>query len=251
LPDTFVTPFDVSFQAMNPIRLIVLMLLCFGSLTLEAQDTLPNFSVINRGGKVIISWVNPFDSLVQISIQRSPDSARGYKTIMTVPDAKSVTNGYLDGKAPNATQFYRIYVQQPRGQYFFTLIKRPVVDNSKPTNYQIAANGFVSSRNGNMRVDSGKIKPPDPKNIFTPSVFIYTNNEGNVVIALPETKSKQYNIRFLTESGAELFEMAKISESILTLDKSNFHHAGWFRFELYENNVLKEKNKFYIPKDRQ
>jgi len=33
------------------------------------------------------------------------------------------------------------------------------------------------------------------------------------------------------------------------LDKANFLHAGWFRFELYENGQLKEKHRFYIPKD--
>jgi len=36
---------------------------------------------------------------------------------------------------------------------------------------------------------------------------------------------------------------------MLTLDKSNFIHAGWFKFELYEDGQLKEKNKLLIPKD--
>jgi hypothetical protein len=82
-------------------------------------------------------------------------------------------------------------------------------------------------------------------------VHIYTNREGNVVIALPEVKTSQYSIRFFLENGMEILQLNKVKEPLLTLDKSNFLHAGWFRFELYENDVLKEKNKFYLPKDRQ
>jgi len=233
-------------------RILCILLFIFTStLSLKAQDTLPSFSVINRSGKIILSWVNPFDSLVQISIQRSPDSLRGFKTIMTIPDASSVTNGYLDNKAPATKQFYRIYVQQQRGQFFFTSIKKPEIDSGKHNIYLPAGNTLTGSRNtnGNFK-DSTRIKPPDPKNIFTPSFFIYTNNDGNVVIALPETKLKQYSIKFFRENGTALFDMEKINESVLTLDKSNFHHAGWYKFELYENSALKEKNKFYIPKDR-
>src|SRR5690606_29008154 len=100
------------------------------------------------------------------------------------------------------------------------------------------------------REDNTKAKPLDPKNMYTPSIFVYTNPDGNVVIALPDNKSKQYSIRFFRENGSPVFQMAKVAEPVLTLDKSNFLHAGWFNFELYENEVLKEKNKFFIPKDR-
>ena len=33
------------------------------------------------------------------------------------------------------------------------------------------------------------------------------------------------------------------------LDKTNFVHAGWFTYELYEDEKLKEKNKFQLQKD--
>jgi hypothetical protein len=41
----------------------------------------------------------------------------------------------------------------------------------------------------------------------------------------------------------------KITEPYLTLDKVNFIHAGLFNFEVYEDGLLVEKHKFYIPKD--
>jgi hypothetical protein len=39
-----------------------------------------------RSGKVIVSWVNPFKDVVLINIQRSTDSLRNFKTILTVAD---------------------------------------------------------------------------------------------------------------------------------------------------------------------
>jgi hypothetical protein len=232
---------------MKPFGVLLFISLIFSTLSSFGQDTLPSFSVVNQSGKVIISWVNPFDSLVQISIQRSPDSLRGYKTIMTIPDPTSITNGYLDNKAPNSTQFYRIYVQRPRGSYFFTKIKRPGLAGNRP--YAQASNG--NNRNNINGNGNGKLRPPEQKNLFTPSIFVFTNPEGNVVIALPEAKSMLYSIKFFRETGEPIFQMAQVKESVLTLDKSNFLRSGWFNFELYENNVLKEKSKFFIPKDRQ
>ncbi len=251
MPQYLTLNYYVSFLTMKSFGTLIFSLLLLTTLRSRGQDTLPSFSVINQSGKVIVSWVNPFDSLVQISIQRSPDSVRGYKTIMTIPDASSITNGYLDSKAPNTTQYYRIYVQQQAGKYFFTSIKRPSAPLPGAKQYSLATNnGNSRSTNGNPKND-GKIKPPDTKNLFTPSIFIFTNPDGNVVIALPESKSTQYSIKFFHENGEALFQMAQVKESVLTLDKSNFFRSGWFKFELYENSVLKEKSKFYIPKDRQ
>lgn len=251
MPQYLTVKYYVSFLTMKPLFALIFSFIFLSTLDLCGQDTLPAFTVVNQSGKVIVSWVNPFDSLVQISIQRSPDSARGYKTIMTIPDANAITNGFLDNKAPNTTQFYRIYVQQQAGKYFFTTAKRPGAPLPGAKQYSMATNnGSSRTGNGNIRND-GKIKSPDPKNLFTPSIFIFTNPDGNVVIALPEAKSAQYSIKFFHENGDALFQMAQVKESVLTLDKSNFFKSGWFKFELYENNVLKEKSKFFIPKDRQ
>jgi len=254
--------------------LLIGFFLLTGTHLVHAQDTLPRFTLKNRFGKVIVSWINPFDSVVQISIQRSPDSLKGFKTIATLPDPNVPANGYLDGKAPNTTQFYKIYVQQTRGRYLVTRAQKPVVDTSrivtapaspKPTIRLTAADtaqwikmemagvtrqGFKYV-DGKKVIDSATVVIQEIKNSFRPSVHIYTNREGNVVIALPEVKTSQYSIRFFLENGTEVLQLNKVKEPLLTLDKSNFMHSGWFRFELYENEVLKEKNRFYLPRDRQ
>ena len=239
---------------MKVIRPFILTLI--GALSLiicQGQDTLPDFTVKNRFGKVIVSWTNPYDSTVQISVQRSADSLKGFKTILTIPDPKAITNGFLDAKAPNTTQYYKLYVQQPGGKFFFTKSRKPVVDSSKTVKYELASNKPTGIKflNGVPQTDSAKAKVPDLKNVFTPSIFVYTNPDGNVVIALPEQKIKAYSLKFYLPDGTQIFQMSQVKETLLTLDKSNFHRSGWFNFELYENNILKEKSKLFIPKDRQ
>jgi hypothetical protein len=108
-------PLDI--RCMPLIRkALFLCWLSFGLHPAHAQDTLPRFTVKNRFGKIIISWVNPYDSMIQLNIQRSSDSLRNFKTILSVPDPSAVTNGYLDTKAPDTKQFYRLYVQRGGGQ---------------------------------------------------------------------------------------------------------------------------------------
>jgi hypothetical protein len=84
---------------------------------------------------------------------------------------------------------------------------------------------------------------------FIPSKFVFTNKDGYIRISLPEDEDKKYSIKFFTSEDAPLFELKEVKERNFRIDKSNFYHAGWFKFELYENGELKEKNKFYLQKE--
>lgn len=88
-----------------------------------------------------------------------------------------------------------------------------------------------------------------PKYVWGPSVYVYTNAQGDVTISLPMVKKHNYSIIFYEEDGSELFSIKNIKEPELILDKVNFFHAGWFRFELFEDNKLKEKHSFQLTKD--
>jgi hypothetical protein len=101
------------------------------SVQVNAQDTLPHFTLIGRpNNRNVISWTNPYRSISQIGIQRSPDSTRNFKTILTVPDPSVKQNGYADTKAPSPNMFYRIFIVLDSGKYFFTNSKRPVFDST-------------------------------------------------------------------------------------------------------------------------
>ena len=89
---------------------ILLTFFALSHSSLYSQDTLPDFTVKNRFGKIILSWVNSYAVIKQISIQRSTDSLKGFKTILTVPDPTAITNGFLDVKAPDLNSYYKLYI---------------------------------------------------------------------------------------------------------------------------------------------
>ncbi|HKP32372.1 MAG TPA: hypothetical protein VJT83_06580 [Chitinophagaceae bacterium] len=278
----------------------------------RSQKTLPEFSATTKGGgRTIISWINAYPNITQISIQRSFDSLKNYKTILTVPDPHVLENGFVDTKAPTAFQFYRLFIVLDSGKYLFSKPRKPVWDTTKIAMDPYANDANVglrkeessrvvtdNIRSGNPNVvlnppptatktitikkgdsivlqfpetrlkqfrdsilfktkdtlvyltlDSLLIKPFIVKEVYKPSLFVFTGRDGHVTIALPNVSSKKYNVKFFEDDATPIFEVKEVKESPLTLDKSNFMHAGWFRFELYENGQLKEKHRLYIPKD--
>ncbi|MEO8173057.1 MAG: hypothetical protein ABI581_08235 [Sediminibacterium sp.] len=98
----------------------------------------------------------------------------------------------------------------------------------------------------NNRVD---IHPFYPKYAWRPSQYIFTNSKGYLTIILPLANRHKYHIIFYEEDGTELFRIRSVKETELILDKTDFVHAGWFMFELFEDDKLKEKNKFFLTKD--
>jgi hypothetical protein len=232
---------------MKKLALFLLLFTLFSGGSLHAQDTLPKFIVKNAGNnRIIIGWVNNFPNIRQISIQRSFDSLSGYKTILTVPDPTTPQNGYVDAKATNDHMFYRLYILLDKGVFLFSDAKKPVPDTTRragfPNYTGIPAIDSVRSPivNGN--------KPKS--NTFMPSLYVYTNRDGYVRITLPaEEKSKKYSIKFFDDEEIFLFELKEIKERDFKIDKTNFYHAGWFRFELYEDGKLIEKHKFYLEKE--
>jgi hypothetical protein len=111
-------------------RKLILSLLIIHSAFLNAQDSLPDFSVVHKGNnRVIISWNNKFPALKQISIQRSSDSVANFRTLITVPDPNNKQNGYLDAKAPDGKIFYRLYILVDGSHFIFSKSKRPQADS--------------------------------------------------------------------------------------------------------------------------
>jgi hypothetical protein len=218
-------------------RFVWLSALVLVSSLAMAQDTLPRFSVRNVGNnRIILGWTNQFPTIKQISIQRSNDSLRNYKTILSVTDPKAVQNGYADTKAPAGPVFYRLFYVLEGGSFYFTQVKRPVWDTAR------AVIAVVEP----PKVDSPVVEKPKG---FVPSSFVFTNRSGYVSINLPDATRRNYSIKFFEENESFLFELKDIKEKSLTLDKANFVHSGWFMFELYNDNKLVERHKFYVPKD--
>lgn len=199
--------------------------------TLLAQDTLPRLSVNNISNNVIISWTNPFTSLTTINIQRSFDSTKNFTTIGSILDVKNKRNGFVDAKPLSAQMFYRVFLSFEGGMYLFTKSYRPLKDT-------------ISVMPSIKELQQSKVLA-----WFVPSPRVYTGKENNIIISLPDAEKKKYSLKFFDEGGAPVFEISKINEPYLTLEKVNFLHAGLFNFELYQDDKLIEKYKVYVPKD--
>ncbi|MFT4024238.1 MAG: hypothetical protein QM664_10695 [Flavihumibacter sp.] len=294
---------------------VIFLLLCLVAAGTRAQDALPQFTAIRKPeNRVTISWTNPFGNKIrQLSIQRSADSTRFFKSIVTLPDPTLSKNAYADLKSPDTLQYYRLYILLEGGHYIFGKAQRalrytaappaekPVVvkiipsppdkreepkfSDNKITDKQIekpvkrdiiAEKNYIIKRadtvKGNlpeskMRAfrdsinlytkdtllsvvnDTIIIRPFIPKEVFVLSKYIFTDKSGLLHIELPEAPRRSYKVRFYEEDKTFLFEVRNIRDQVLLLDKANFQHAGWFLYELLDDDKLIEKNRFFIGKD--
>lgn len=105
-----------------------------------------------------------------------------------------------------------------------------------------------------VNADTLQIKPyieiyREPKEVYKISPWVYTSKDGNVMIALSDYNHKKYFVAFYETDSTLVLEIKDIKDPELIIDKTNFGHSGWFRFELYEDGKLKEKNKLLIPRE--
>ena len=198
-----------------------------------AQDTLPNISVTQISNKVLISWTNPYSSVANINIQRSYDSLKNFTTIGSVLNVKTKSNGFIDSKEFSPPQYYRLFISFEGGTYIFTQSHRPGLDTMKAV----------------IAVTPKEVEQAPAQTWFIPSKYVYTGKENNVIISLPDADKKKYSVKFFEDDGTQLFELKRVSEPYLILDKVNFVHSGLFDFELYSDGVIIERHKFFIPKD--
>jgi hypothetical protein len=244
-------PFFV-IEEMKKSNLLLVFAVSLVYCRLSAQDTLPKFSVKNAGNnRIIVSWKNNYQVVKQISIQRSSDSLKNYKTILTVPDPKNKQNGYVDTKAANDNMFYRLFIMLDGAMYIFSSAKRPTVDSLQLANAEQKKLTDPFSLEVNKPIDSTLRSNGDSRkqNVFVPSMYVYTARDGSIHLNLPDASIKKYSVKFYDENDNFLFEIKTVKEPSLIIDKTNFYHAGWFKFELFDDEKLKEKHKFYIQKE--
>lgn len=229
---------------MKPFFLLPLFFIL--SNILFAQDKpLPFIQVKNLNNKIVVSWINDYTKpITALNIQRSYDSLQNYTTIGSVLSPQSRENGFADANFPYNKMYYRVFVSFEGGSYIITASARPVkefyaADNALSEKYP----WLVSNK------DSGIAFPPSKPQITYPSNTIFTAKDNNIIIHLVNAETKKYSVKFFDETEKFLFELTKLKEEYLIIEKVNFVHAGWFRFELYENGLLIENNKFQILKE--
>lgn len=265
-----------------------IVLLIFISISARSQNGLPDFSAEDIGSnKTRISWVNNFgENCIQLMVQVSYDSSRNFRTVFSTESPQLPQNGFVYSLKYPAKLYYRIFYILNGDAYYFTAAKRavpamyrdPESNNPETKDQQkidpmriitirtkdSVVTQLAYSEYWKFRDSIGKntkdtlfvlsqdqvlIKPFNPENYFRPSIYVVTNKEGFITVKLPEAAQRNYKVVFLTMDNKKLFTINHVTDTELVIDKTNFMHAGWFKFELYEDNKLKEKNKILLQRD--
>lgn len=221
-----------------------------------AQEVLPRISVKNLADHIVVSWRNEYTRPVTtINIQRSYDSLKNYTTIGSILNPQNTENGYADVNPPYNRMYYRVFISFEGGSYTFSAPFLPVkektpLDTSTAWNPDLysPAKGKKPSVSELISETLIPINSNDPNVIVYPSRRIYTGKEDNIIISLPDAGDKKYVAKFYDDADRQLFELNKLHEPYLIIEKVNFVHGGWYHFELFESGRLVEKNKFFIPK---
>lgn len=284
---------------------LIFCLLFFVAIKSFSQDSLPKFyTKILNANKAQISWINPFENCTQISIQRSFDSLKFYKTIFSSLSPELPQNGFVDNDyLQEMNIYYRIFYVLDDGKFFFTKAVNPrnfkaqfdangtrIIDSSNKNSSitdsinnlqlnhipqkkiytiykrkithlayvfdEIKFNTFKDSIIENTKdtlvgLENGIViwNPYTPPPAWKPSSFVFANNKGNVALEFPNYKTSKYKVVFYDAEHKELFKLKQILHPKLTFEKANFIKAGWYYFELFENEKLIEKNKFLLESD--
>ena len=215
-------------------KLIFTLTVILVCLFAQAQENLPNFSVIKTANKkVVLSWVHNYPVIRQIGVQRSSDSVKMFKTIFTIPDPSLKQNGFADMTAPNDSSYYRLFLLFENGQYTITPSKKPAVDTAN------LASAYSSKTDKTIET-----KPKQPADVSI-SPYIFVTSDGYVRIQLPNDKRK-YDIKFFDSNRKPLLDIKNIKERQVKLDKTYFRKIGYVYFDILVDGTLFESNKFYL-----
>lgn len=203
--------------------ILTISIITISGVSAFSQALLPHITVHNKNGVNYITWTSGYTGIKQIGVQRSQDSLFNYATIGFIPNPDKKVNEFVDKKPPAGKSFYRLFVLFTNNSYFFT---DATSESLQPATVEGPANNAPQS--------------------YGPSIYVYTNADGNVNISLANAKTHHYEIRFFDSENNFLFDLRNIENPLLILDKSNFLRSGWYHYELFDNDKLVEKWKFYI-----
>ncbi len=249
-------------------RFPIILFLCIAYSSIGyAQNSLPEISIKGFQNKVIISWLNDYEKPVtDIFIQRSFDSLKNFTTIGSVLIPQNKENGFPDNNPPYNRMYYRVSISFEGGTYEIgpsfkadapvkELASIDITDTTTKIGFDfsllksvrkdlILTNPALDSANNQVITN-----PKVTTNVNAPSNRIFINRQNSLTLHLPNAEIKNYTVKFFDENEVVLFELNHLTEDYLIMEKVNFGHSGWFSFEIYEDNKLIEKNKFFIAKD--
>ncbi len=234
-----------------------LVILCFAlgffGKWAAAQSTLPDITLATENGINIVSWINPYKSGVRaFVIERSTDSNVNFSAIGILKKFENNIQSFVDVAPLAGSNWYRVKVifdseiEWVSNHAKITLDSMAIVNRKlikSVDTLQVAVNEALNKEGSKERIIDTKIKQVEiPK-----SKYIYSNPfSGNIVIELPETRDYNYKITFYTEGDKQLFDIPRIHEDEIILDKRNFQNNGNYKFTIWRDDKIFEKGMITI-----
>lgn len=221
------------------------LLLAF-SIFSTAQTALPDLQATSQKGINVLSWLCQYEGIKSIAVQRSHDSIYNYTTIGYVKDTKKGVQGYVDGHPLPGNNFYRLYIAFNSDLTWYSNRIKIYIDSSQlmqkavlPPNDSLQKMLNTSLTDGENSINTSAIT----SYTYTRSQYIFTNPfTGHINIELPDDMNPKdvYSIKFFNQENVQIFEVPKVSEQSVILDKRNFQRKGLYKFELLKNAKLLE-----------
>lgn len=219
--------------------------LVFVGLYGKAQAILPDIQVTTQNGANVISWICQYEGLKSIAVQRSNDSIYNFATIGFVKNLKKGTQAFIDGHPLPGKNFYRLYIAFNSDLTWFSNRIKIVIDSSQLLQKAVLPpNDSLQNMLGNMITENGTA---DASSLtaysYVRSQYVFTNPfTGHINIELPEDEKPHdtFSIRFFDSKNLPIFDVPKIPEHSVVLDKRNFQRKGLYKFELMKNNKIIE-----------
>jgi hypothetical protein len=216
------------------------LLLVFIDLTCFAQaPQLPAMNIITEKAMNVLTWTNQYDGVKSIAVQRSVDSIRNFITIGFIDAPKKGIMTYTDEHPMPGRNHYRLSVGFAGDVEWNTNVYKVILDSAIIAKSVLGAieTGTTNSKN-NTNLNNTTTTTDF---YYTPSSRIYTNPyTGHINISLDDAMKKKYAVRFYDPEEKEVLRIARISKTVLILDKNNFNARGTYHFKLFDGTSLVE-----------
>lgn len=223
---------------MNFLRILFLLLILNKAVSAQPPQ-LPAMSIKTENAKNILTWTNQYDGVKSIAIQRSIDSIRSFVTIGTITLPKKGAMTYTDERPMPGKNHYRLSVGFSGDMEWYTNVYKVILDS---TLIAQSIKGAIETGTTNSNNNYSNANVSNPTDFYyTPSSRIFTNPyTGHININLDDALSKKYSIRFYDPEETEVLRLARVSKTVLILDKNNFNSRGTYHFKLFDGVSLIE-----------
>lgn len=212
----------------------------------KAQAVLPDIQSQTQKGINILSWVCQYEGIKSIAVQRSADSIYNFATIGYVKNLKKGVQGYVDGHPLPGKNFYRLYIAFNSDLTWYSNRIKVYIDSSQLMEKSVLPpNDSLQKMLGSMVSEGGTSINTSAITTYTytRSQYVFTNPfTGHINVELPDNTAFQdvFSLKFFNQDNAKIFEVPKVSEQSVILDKRNFQRKGLYKFELLKNSKVIE-----------